>query len=397
MKYISLPIKGQGIIVFKNDKNNTTPIIFHIYDKYNINSLKIEFSINNIIVTNIVGTYETILEDINNTSGLINSIGAYYWFSLDSQNQTLYAGIGEPRIETIKYKYQFKQRPDDVRLQNKMMLETLSEVEIYSKNFMRISKDPITHDVIPLIVKNTNDITMSDVAKGTYLVKSNLSTTSQKLYDCISGSKFVLDDDDFPDFSKAIEHSINTNGCWCNTTLKNKSGEFSKENPNIYETYLRITLGKNNGESPGIPYVMEIWPVGHYSPIHNHASANAIIRVLYGEIHVKLFPFLCAEKEGIEEFGNADFKKDDITWISPTMNQTHQLVNLDKNTKTCITIQCYMYDEMNKTHYDFFDYIDESGNTQQYEPDSDMDFVLFKETMRIEWASAKKQYKNKTI
>lgn len=207
------------------------------------------------------------------------------------------------------------------------------------------------------------------------------------MYDCISGKKFVLNDKDFPDFSDAIEYSIATKGLWCNTTLANKSKEFNKDKPNLLETYLRITLGSNNGESPGIPYVMEIWPPAHYSPIHNHANANAIIRVLHGSIHVKLFAFLCEEKDGINPFAEADFKKDDITWISPTLNQTHQLVNIGK--PTCITIQCYMYDETNKSHYDYFDYIDGDGNKQQYEPDSDMDFVEFRELMKKEWSKRK--------
>lgn len=179
--------------------------------------------------------------------------------------------------------------------------------------------------------------------------------------------------------------NIVTEGCICNTILQNKSREFNKDKPNFLETYLRITLGQNNGESPGIPYVMEIWPIGHYSPIHNHGGANAIIRVLHGNIHVKLYPFLCSQKEPIETFAEKDFVKDDITWISPTLNQTHQLENLEKNKETCITIQCYMYDENNKKHYDYFDYIDINGKKQQYEPDSDMDFVEFKESIKIEY------------
>jgi hypothetical protein len=69
---------------------------------------------------------------------------------------------------------------------------------------------------------------------------------------------FYLNSDDFPDFSDAIEYSIITEGKWCNTRLKEKSREFNKDKSNILETYLRITLGQNNGESPGIPYVMEI-------------------------------------------------------------------------------------------------------------------------------------------
>ena len=44
-------------------------------------------------------------------------------------------------------------------------------------------------------------------------------------------------------------YSIETEGALLNTTLKRKA-------------YLRITMGKGRGESPGIPYVLEIWPKG---------------------------------------------------------------------------------------------------------------------------------------
>jgi len=88
----------------------------------------------------------------------------------------------------------------------------------------------------------TDDLTIDDIARGYYMPKANLSLTSQKLYDCISGKRFILNDIDFPDFSKAIERSIATPGLWCNTTLKNKSQEFSRDKPNILETYLRIMV-----------------------------------------------------------------------------------------------------------------------------------------------------------
>jgi hypothetical protein len=106
---------------------------------------------------------------------------------------------------------------------------------------------------------------------------------------------------------------------------------------------------------------------------------------LNGEINVSLYPFLCAEKDGIAPFGNATFKQDDITWITPPLNQTHQLKNLETNSHTCITIQCYMYTEKDNRHYDYFDYLNADGVKQPYEPDSDMDFLDFKQLIQSEW------------
>ena len=385
---IKFIIKGQGVFVFDNLNNNHT-CQFNLYNESKNDGLKIEFKLDGVFVSRLLTSTEFI--DNNNKQGLSSYKGAYYWFSLDSQNQRLYAGIGEARLENIVYEYNFptkNKNNEDLFNENKAFLESIQSIQIYKISFslkpLRLLRDPITTK-IPLIVKNTDFLTMEHVASSKYLPKANLSPESQILYDCISGDKFKLNTNDFPDFSKAIEYSIATEGCWCNQKLKDKSKEFNKDKPNIKETYLRITLGENDGESPGIPYVMEIWPIGHYSPIHSHADANAIIRVLHGSIHVSLYPFLCDEKDGVLPFAEADFQKDDITWISPTINQTHKLINLKENKDTCITIQCYMYDKHNKIHYDYFDYIDKTGKIEQYEPDSDKGFIDFKKKMREEW------------
>ena len=66
----------------------------------------------------------------------------------------------------------------------------------------------------------------------------------------------------------------------------------------------------------------------------------------------------------------------------------HQLKNLDTNDSACITIQCYLYDNDDKTHYDYFDYLGNKNAKNQYEPDSDMDFLEFKKLMQKEWTES---------
>jgi hypothetical protein len=376
MTKIKMLINGQGVFIFSNNANKNCK--FYIYNEDNTDGLKIKFTKNKVKVMRI--STLKLLKDKNNNKGLIHSKGAYYWFSIDSQNQRLYAGIGEVRLDNIIYKYELTH--DD-----KLFLESLTFIKFLQIKFMKLLKDPVTTN-IPLLVKDKDDLSMNDIASSMFLPSANLSLVSQKLYNCISGKKFILDDDDFPDFSKAIEYSIKTDGLWCCETLKKKSTEFNKDDPNIYETYLRITIGENNGESPGIPYVMEIWPSQHYSPIHSHSNANAIIRVLHGKINVELYPYLCHDKDGVKPFATKEFNKDDITWISPTLNQTHKLTNLE--TDTCITIQCYMYDNDDTTHYDYFDYININGKINKYEPDSDMEFIKFKNLMKQEWENKNK-------
>ncbi len=375
-----LPVHGQGIFVF-NQINKNQPSIFRFTNADGDNGLHIEFTQSNVNVCEIASLKP--LMDPTNKSGLLNLAGSYYWFSLDAQNQRLYAGVGESRLETVIYTYSYDQQSHAA---TKLFLESLTQTHVVSNvEPIRIVKDPLTLNV-PLIVKDTDELSMDDVALSKYMPKANLSSISQKLYNCIAGKQFVLNTPDFPDFVNAIEYSIRTPGLWCYNKLRDKSREFNPDKPNLAETYLRITLGQNNGESPGVPYVMEIWPVGHYSPIHSHSNANAIIRVLNGTINVSLFPFLCNQAGGVPPFSIANFKEGDITWISPTLNQTHQLRNLESSTKTCITIQCYMYNNVDNRHYDYFDYLDDDGQKQLYEPDSDMDFIVFKQKMLEEWS-----------
>ncbi|WP_337043973.1 cysteine dioxygenase [Emticicia sp. 17c] len=370
---LSLIIKGQGVVIFKaataftQDTNLT--VAFH--NNLQSASLALKLGVGSIVLTK---NGKLLAEQKH--SGLTTNDRAFYWISLDSQNHCIRFGVGEARLETQTFVYQFS--PDT---SIKKFLESL-EYFNFDNNLvaiLRALRDPILNNV-PLTVKNTDELTMDMIATSAVMPKANLSTVAQKLYDNIAGKKFTLNTTDFPDFAEAIEYSIATPGCWCYEKLKSKAGEFGEANPK--KVYLRITLGQNGGESPGIPYVMEIWPPGCYSPIHNHAGANAVIRVLHGQINVRLFPYL-----GIEEpFGNATFSEEDITWISPTLNQFHKLQNPNEQGPTCITIQCYMYDENDLGHYDYFDYIADDDEIKQYEPDSDMDFVAFKNLIRKEWA-----------
>lgn len=372
---VNLVVHGQGILLFEASE----PCSLVFCDVSGTPGMKVDFTETNIRV-HLLPSNEPLI-DPKNTKGLVKEIGAYYWFSLDSQNQRLFAGIGEARKETSTYMYQATK-------ETKQLFESLTYITLDKLRVTRLLRDPITRNV-PLLVKHTEELTLDVLAQGEILPKANLSIIAQKLYDCISGKQFVLDSPDFPEFSNAIEHSINTPGKWCHERLKQKSTEFDKDKPDEKETYLRITLGENNGESPGIPYVMEIWPVGHYSPIHNHGGSSAIIRVLHGSIHVSLFPFLSGDE--LEPFAKKEFQKGDITWISPTLNQIHQLKNTAS--QTCITIQCYMYNHGNTGHYDYFDYLDGEGKTQQYEPDSDMEFLAFKALMKKEWMEQAPQKK----
>jgi len=248
-----------------------------------------------------------------------------------------------------------------------------------------VFRDPVVIEP-PVRIVPSDAMSMDDAATAAVTVPAGLNPACQQLYGNVSGEKFVLNTDDFPEFTEAVERSIKTPTMWCYEELRRKESEFGAPDP--LGTYLRITLGQNMGNSPGVPYVMEIWPVGHYSPIHNHSDANAIIRVLHGTITVKLFSMLSFAHD--TPFAITEFTEGEVTYLSPDLNQTHQLVNNDKS-RSCITIQCYQYDGTDKQHYEYFDYLDTANKVVgHFYPASDMDFVEFKKTMKKEWDDHKK-------
>ncbi|MFP5274728.1 cysteine dioxygenase [Coleofasciculus sp.] len=320
--------------------------------------------------------------------GLDSEEKCWYWFSiekiqcsLDSINCRLRYGKGEQRELNILMEYTL----DDCTA-SESWIEDIKHIHLNPIDIKvgEIWRDPVTIEP-PLLIfpRDTITIEMAATYKGT--VVENLTSECQKLYANVAGKQFQLNTPDFPYFSEAIEQSIQNPKGWCYQTLKSKEKEFGEPNPDA--TYLRITLGVNQGESPGIPYVLEIWPNGHYSPIHNHAKANAVIKVLHGEISVRLFDMLSVSHT--TPFKTATIKEGDITWITPRLNQTHQLRNENLHT-VCVTVQCYLYNLEDNFHYECFDYIDNGGkDIKRFLPNSDMDFLAFKEQMKKEWESSK--------
>jgi len=381
-----LSVKGQGVVLFRTLQEIPNEINFSLSNSDKSDQINITITHDSITAIRTT-TGEQYIDD-NNKSGLCSIPGAYYWVSLDSQNQQLIIGVGEARLETKKYFYKFSSDNAVIYEQHHKFLETIVCMDFDTNVIcpLRMLRNPISRLGVPLLLKDKNNLTMDDVAGNIYLPVANLPLVSQQMYNCVGGKMFTLDTPEFPYFSAAIEHSINTPGCWCYNKLRDKATEFNPDKPDINGTYLRITMGCNDGESPGIPYVMEIWPPKHYSPIHNHAGANAVIRVLRGSIQVSLYPFLSDNEEQSVPFGVKNFNVNDVTWLSPYLNQVHKLTNINSSI-TCITIQCYLYSKTDDCDYDYFDYISSSGGIEHYEPNSDMDFLEFKAKMKEEWTA----------
>lgn len=378
-----LPVKGQGAVAVWTKEDNTESFSVILSTK-RTGGQGFKFVVGKDTVTFSEVNPERALKSFSGTNiGLDPDKTCRYWFSLDYHNRRLSYGKGEMRRSTLLAEYDLPKPPEDSDVEDPYLWVDDVAYITASENVRDIQawRDPVTIEP-PVQVIPVDKMTMDVAANCTATVPSGLTSACQALYGNISGKSFTLNTPDFPFFTDAIEYSIRNENGWCHKKLIEKSSEFGEKN--ILATYLRITLGVNQGNSPGVPYVLEIWPPNHYSPIHNHADADAIIRVLHGEITVNLYSMLSEYHK--EPFATAKFEKENVTWLSPQLNQTHQLKNCNSNGPTCMTIQCYQYGAENTTHYEYFDYLDESTNTiKKFNPTSDMGFDEFKKLMRKEW------------
>jgi len=90
---IPLLVHGQGVVLFEST-DNISPCVFFLKNKDKTQGLGIEFIVNKVRVFIVSSAEPKELVDEKNTTGLINKSGAFYWFSLDTHNKTLYAGVG---------------------------------------------------------------------------------------------------------------------------------------------------------------------------------------------------------------------------------------------------------------------------------------------------------------
>lgn len=389
--FVRLIVKGQGVVTFTLKSQEAFELTINNPTDEGIVAIKIAVTEDRVIFSqNKSGRWDELSIHAGQGKGIDKDPDCVYWYSIDYHNRDLRYGKGEVRLNTCLAKQHLYQPEESSKKPDEY--EWLNEVRKVAFNHdivhpLRVWRDPVVIDP-PLAVVSSDVLAMDDIALNNCTVPENLTSVCQQLYANVGGRNFQLNTPDFPYFVDAVEASIKSPKGWCYKKLKDKEGEFGpKSDPK--ENYLRITMGENQGDSPGIPYVMEIWPPGCYSPIHNHARANAIIRVLSGEINVSLYPMLSKYHE--VPFMDINFRKDQVTWISPELNQTHKLRNPNESGPTCITIQCYTYSNSNIEHYEYFDFLDEEGDIQQFTPNSDCSFLEFKAIMKEEWNSRSTQ------
>ena len=236
---------------------------------------------------------------------------------------------------------------------------------------------PLTCNWSPFVL-DSSEMTLLELASNSCVPSASLPETCQELYANIASPHVVLDwpDDSIPRLSDAINYSISTEGKILNEKLNEKGKDHGM-------SYLRVTLGPNRGSSPGVPYVLEIWPANSESPIHNHGNAYGVIKVLHGAIKVTIYNKTWNSEDKQQELTSFTAKQGDVTWISPNWFQTHKLTN-ESSDMYCATIQCYKYGCEEELMWPYFDYLDRK-TVKEFLPDSDFDYTKLREDLLEEY------------
>jgi len=275
----------------------------------------------------------------------------------------------------------YRGKEDVKKRHTKVVKESQGEMAgfINMESVIEVRREPLIANPSPFVL-DSDKATLNIIDKSQYIFSSELPNAAKVLYDTVKKCELDLEFDLGVTpyrLSEAIKYSIETEGALLNTTLKRKA-------------YLRITMGKGRGESPGIPYVLEIWPKGSRSPIHNHGAVCAVIKVLYGTIQSGIFNKVTSsvkdskgQSRWVELFKFNCFKNE-VTWMSPEWFQTHQLRNVSND--YCATVQCYRYDDQDDIQWNQFDFVkDENGEVGNFFPNTDFTFGEMRERVMKEY------------
>ena len=247
--------------------------------------------------------------------------------------------------------------------------------QVLAKSIIDIERE-VAFDKAPFVcnwspfVLDSSQLNLFELDSNAHTFSASLPAACLELYSNVTAGNVDLDWSPSVEkyrLSDAIRYSLKGPNGILFKKLKSKAGEFGS----FDQTYLRVTLGSNRGSSPGVPYVLEIWPMGHGSPIHNHGNSYAVIKVLHGGLTIKVFNKHTDHKDAVP-VKKFDVKKSDVTWISPNWFQTHQLWNYTDD--YCATIQCYQYGTNDFTQWPYFDYVASTAVIDEFLPDSDYTF-----------------------
>lgn len=320
------------------------------------------------------------IEELKRTSepgeGLEERKKVSYWFSFNRNNRVLKYGKGYIMEQTTLLKltlplpkedsdpWEFIFRPDiakEVVIIEVAETESLGSLVDVEKK-VSFYPHPLTHNWSPLVL-DSSKATLDILSTNLFTMSASLPATCRELYENVSSPGVTLDwPYKNPRFSDVINYSIKTEGKILKEKLdeKEKNGKFQ---------YLRVNVGTDRGSSPGIPYVLEIWPAGSESPIHSHGNAYAVEKVLYGAIKFTIYNKTWDKEKPQKELMSFTATQGDVSWMSPNWFQTHKLTN-ESNELFCATLQCYKYGQEDELMWPYFDYL-EDKTVEEFLPVSD--------------------------
>ena len=374
------------VIIFEreNDANDDD------YDKYE-NYVVLEVGINAAEIKIKVGGEKHSLIKVTGDQGLDVGVTQTYWFSYDRDGKVFKYGKGHIMEETTLMFYDFNVSYDsklriffDInpgaestillyssRNDSEMKEDNFDKTNIGSINFeplIHVTSDPLNFSPSPFLKEFEPSVECLINPEHTHSNSPHLPPECKQIYENIKNI-LVLD----TLLVDQIRNSIQTEGYILNKFLKKKA-------------YLRITFGDNQGNSPGCPNVLEIWPAGAESPIHNHGRCSAVIKVLHGNIQCRIFNKItnppAKNPAPIKEFTAS---KGDYTWMNDRWFQTHQLRNISDD--YCATLQCYQYAPEDGTHYPKFDFKSQEV-LDGFHPGSDLSYQKMKENVMQEWTTS---------
>jgi hypothetical protein len=364
-RLVEIGVKGRCTLLIKPAEDVFQEHSIHVvfYAEYKERSIEVKISIQGVEVkvNQEVKTFDHPLKATQ-----------IYWLCINGIDDFLYFGHSEPRPNLCLFQVKLEELSGTPDFSKKISHFSIKKA-YQGFSFMNSS---VSEE--PLVILDREKMTLSSLAEGKTSTISRFPSELQELYEMISGNDFRIDTPDFPEFSNAIQWSITNPDGWCYKKILEKA-----RGNNIKRVYLRVTIGRNNGNAPGFPYVLEIWPAGHFSPVHRHSDSFVMIKVLKGIITVKLYSELDVDVNG--PYSELSMVEGQISWISPDFNQTHQVINSRYQSAT-ITLQAYKYALDDSVHYEFFDFIDHDEKVIRHlKPSSDCEFFEFKEIIKKEW------------
>ena len=405
---VNFPINGQGVFIYtahkksnfsiyvtpdklKDDdddvnwaptKENEEEYTFETYIVLHVNENSVQFAIRK----KNDESENLLTEKYGKEIGVEVAVLVSYWFSYDRDGLILKYGKGHVMKETTHLEHDFLAGMSEEekkatrkelypffnadKKKSVIVKSATSALDaaatLYVTPRFQFRPNPFTCNYCPFVM-DSSKVTLFDLDRDEHMFSCSLPSACQELYGNIKSLTLEYPENPVMKLSDAIRYSIETKGMTLYKKIKEKAGEFP---------YLRVTLGPDQRTAPGIPYVLEIWPSGSKSPVHNHGGACAVIKNLFGRISVNIFNKLKDPPERdpkpIKKF---DLKQDQITWIGPNWYQTHRLVN---NTGDfCATIQCYRYEESDMIHWPGFDFVEERQDfeLEEFYPNSDFTFI----------------------